>query len=1206
MPMQFSIKISVKDPKDPQVQSLGNLRLRVICEWADCCILSETLGTADVNWVETVTDQVQQDQSAESKVFGASSTIFTSTLTRQIEPKVAQRHILEAFNKEPGIYAVLLKETKKLLPPEVDPTGNIIPNVEPKYIPQLVPIGFLYADCSIFLLETENPVYTESLFSSGLVRAQMTISSDAPLISSDVALPLAPLIIDLQQISGYPLLEGEHSIKMQDHLYVQGVMDIGGLSILRKFYMRPRAENLDMAGPQDSHQKAFIAINSRICILPGLVNLPRFKEALTSSTYNLGIYHEDLFSRAFHTAMIEEYHTALSLNGSSPLQQPPGMPNKADGILYQAISHALTGSSHICPHGQGPFRLEHLLSSSEDLLKEFAMRRRGKQTGDEVVTLREEIVSEVRLCRPSKPLRWKTPDDISLRSALNKVKGLQEIVKAQYVKPRHERFDESGTVIILSTELRRALKHPDPIPKIMHKPAEMESLTKSLSQARLDSTLKLSEEEQRLSERLQLTPFTRMVFVLKFDDDETLLAINNAITKVNSAALPDIQGSLRSYSFTETELKGCTDGTLDVVTGFMIIDDDMRIAVLEGLAAPGCGMQSVFLDIPRQKANDGTLKILANPEVLYPARLYGEFGPDLKRIRIRNKLKKLARRPELYNRKQVELRCFDAIDNIMSLRWAPDMLSTKELDLYPPADSLNKVELLYGEAISRSDLDGTAAEAQRRQQLKEKKAIMEARKLEETYPDDAGQSLKLQTSQSVSDTTEKKQEKRRDEEHRCGPTDCRNPEFEKMLSTRPEHRVDYLSEQKKLLKEAYEQALQRMARREEVASETLVKVLGPDGDKAKIYVYGSQAQSFMAKALRAMRDRINSEKMAATYTFSKDFISQTVCLVDEDADRVAIKAEKASHWLTPSGFQYPKPKTSQDLLTHPKRPSDSRIDELKEAWEGDLPKGMKTSNPEDIANLQLERGYTNRIRGGELFGKLKEPTFTREFDLKLVGDRKSLPRGHMVDGNAGDKDPQAFRSVHLGGEGQAKLIAEAEEAEKKAWRDKVVVDTLSVQVGGFVTRDKTLQFQRTDDILHDEPKRKELIHLRTRKSVGGRDFSYAPAPYSIISQGQYTGNGATALQRTKDPTKWTLTAEGETKDFVRFIDRNANAPRIMCVLSAHKELTKLAPSEMTGPKWSSNAASMQSTEAHLTPHEDYLARRAQAKKNKFAAKNQEI
>jgi hypothetical protein len=60
--------------------------------------------------------------------------------------------------------------------------------------------------------------------------------------------------------------------------------------------------------------------------------------------------------------------------------------------------------------------------------------------------------------------------------------------------------------------------------------------------------------------------------------------------------------------------------------GFMVIDEDQRLVVLEGLAGPGRGMQSVFMDIPRLRENDAEYKMLCNPEVLFASRLYSTFG----------------------------------------------------------------------------------------------------------------------------------------------------------------------------------------------------------------------------------------------------------------------------------------------------------------------------------------------------------------------------------------------------------------------------------------------------------------------------------------------------------------------------------------------------------------------------------------------------
>ena len=47
---------------------------------------------------------------------------------------------------------------------------------------------------------------------------------------------------------------------------------------------------------------------------------------------------------------------------------------------------------------------------------------------------------------------------------------------------------------------------------------------------------------EELSIRLSTTPFTRMVFVFRYDDDDALLAISDAVSRVNTRSMPDIQG----------------------------------------------------------------------------------------------------------------------------------------------------------------------------------------------------------------------------------------------------------------------------------------------------------------------------------------------------------------------------------------------------------------------------------------------------------------------------------------------------------------------------------------------------------------------------------------------------------------------------------------------------------------------------------------
>lgn len=1259
-----------------------NLRVRLMSEWLDCSQLIDNFGEGALSW-ETA-QKASKSPSETQQDFSSTDNIlpFIKTSTFKLDIDIPDLNLpehrlrLQTLNTSPAIYAVVLRQEAR----------EIFQDGEQSEEQRLVPISFVHVDCSKFLMESGTasssgqsiqmtaieqdeqekalPVVPSTILPSPPVNVTMTIHCTTPFLNRAAALELEPLFIDISSICGYPILDDETASDALSSVYVYAKLDLGG-ALSRTIYARPAITSIEsfesgidmpdsISTEGGTRGPEHISVDCRVCCLAGLIDLARFKEALTSTTFVIQVHRENMSRRSFHARACDEYHNFISKKvegeSSAPApapakppakgapattvaavsginSQPTGPMSEADRFLLSCIQKAMQTAAQVRFHGTGRLRLEQLLRQSVDLLKEFA-RRRGTDGGEDDVIVREDFLSEVRLSKPSKPLKWHRPEDISLLGALQRDLLEQEsrlygtmavshtpgtklgasgtgVSKSRKSKPRHEQFENQETRLVISAELHRHLSHPSEEPRVFLK--VIESFIKDGFTEK--KTICDPETMSKLEKRLSVTPFTRMVFAFRYDDDETLLAINDAITKVNKNSLRDIQGSIRSYRFTEQELEACVDGSLDVITGFMVIDDDIRVVVLEGLAAPGKGMQSVFMDIPKTKANDAALKILCSPECLFPARLYGEFGPDLKRIRIRDKLKKLARRPELYNRKQVEEICFSAIDSVMSLRRAVDLKSTKELDMYPSADSLSKVELLYGEAISRSDLDGTAAEADRSAMKRAKKIDKEAKAAEEAEYNNrmygitsgpAAISKSKQSSMKLDNTNRSFSESRKTmfdpDAPRCAPTECWNDAYEEYLATRPAHRTNFLAEQRELKREAWNNMLVRTAKREAESEDILIKVLGKDAVEAgaKIYCYASQSENFKVKAFSELRNRI-AKFNDATYTFSKDFISQTICVVDEDADKKTIEAEKRSHWLTQTGFTYPKPKTLVDLITHPKRPSEARIEDLKDPWSGDA--GIIGKSGADHAeNLRLERGYSVRVRGGDLFGALKPPSFERDFQLSLVGDKQKLPRGNLIGGGDGDKDPAAFKSVHLGGEGQARIIEEALEKEKADWAAKVVVADTSFKVGGFTNKTKVYQFERTNDILKDEPTRRELKALRDRKSVSGKiDYSYSVAPLSLLSSGPYEANAAaTALVRKPNPSKFITvrdidpdaapgTRGAKPKDFVRFIDKNANAARIMCVLSKRSIPPLEYDSEAKGPKWVYPASQVSSNSDPATP-----------------------
>lgn len=159
------------------------------------------------------------------------------------------------------------------------------------------------------------------------------------------------------------------------------------------------------------------------------------------------------------------------------------------------------------------------------------------------------------------------------------------------------------------------------------------------------------------------------------------------------------------------------------------------------------------------------------------------------------------------------------------------------------------MELLYGDALSKQDLDGIILAP------------------EASVSNDFG----IETMPSIDTYESHTSHKQRS--HRMEATVCRNPEFEAHLHARTVLPAkDYLAEQRELRKAAWKRGLENLARREQEDQEIIKAVLGPDAKNANIYCYSGQAMNFKDKMTSVMREKLRATKNA-TFTFSKEYFS---------------------------------------------------------------------------------------------------------------------------------------------------------------------------------------------------------------------------------------------------------------------------------------------------------------------------------------------
>jgi hypothetical protein len=605
-------------------------------------------------------------------------------------------------------------------------------------------------------------------------------------------------------------------------------------------------------------------------------------------------------------------------------------------------------------------------------------------------------------------------------------------------------------------------------------------------------------------------PFSRAVFIFEYKDVAMLHAVNRAIDDVNTAALGDsIQGSLRSHQLSAEQTAGAEAGSLNVMCGFQIIDDHCRMVVVEGLVQSVATLTDEA--VPRGRANDNACRILSNPAIGFHRRLYTAFNVDLKKIKLRDPLPILCEMPEIYNRTKVSPACFEALHRLQAVRNANRIVELAKQSLFPLVDQLLQVESKYGESISMEDIDGrTVTRRRSRVSTREARALEQQQEqakdksgtggaLESSGggaaaaaammppPPPASTTANLMNTRGGGDTTTTTTDgAAHTTARRKAPTDSRNSAFEE--SRRAYSAPDFLTSQREELERTLahfeEQKLVRMAER------------AADPVPSK-FVYSGQKLQYTELKKGEMRAKLGREKNTH-FTYSKDYLAAAVSMVDETRLKLDAEAEARAAWKTKRGFVYPAPKKVVEFAQHPSKPSNSRIDALKEPWVENEMHPLPVGRQIELAEGQSDFD-TIPAQGKELFGGLHVPKYERPYDNNNLGSERRLPRGRMTL----EKNSDYYRSVHLTGEGLAEERAQQIKKEQEAWMAKVVVENLDFKMTGFTTRDRPLQTSKLDDILKGPPLSKPLKIVRNARLPSGKRVPLRPPPISAFSAEEY-------------------------------------------------------------------------------------------------------
>ncbi|KAI9985326.1 hypothetical protein PInf_004654 [Phytophthora infestans] len=603
--------------------------------------------------------------------------------------------------------------------------------------------------------------------------------------------------------------------------------------------------------------------------------------------------------------------------------------------------------------------------------------------------------------------------------------------------------------------------------------------------------------------------FSRIVVIIPYKDSSTLGEVTKAMTNVNLKALPGVP--IRSYQMTESEKMDCETGALDVVTGAQIIDSQFRMVILEGLVDKG--MKYLHQQLQRKGPNDPKgCRMFCNDELRFTRRLYTEFEIDLKRIKLRYPLSVLMTTPDIYMRSKVSANCHQALARLAEMRKVQRLIEVKHLDLFPTSQMLFEVESKYGESVTLEDIYGTS-----------------------------GDSSKSETNNTTSSRDKAKEGRRTFESTRRrnnrlkATTDSTNANFE--LSRRNRVEKNFLLERKK-----HADRLQA-----DYAEKKQAKML-ENTSQGPVYLYSGQKLRTQDTLQDKLRERLSKDHHT-TYTYSHDFQSLALSMVNLEALRQSEEQETRKKWTTQRGFIYPAPRQPSEYKKHPNTPSEARCEDLRQPFVDNI------NHPKPVSRDSSEPGTR------------KGPDFS------------TLPSKDMIFGGTngdGTRNPDYFRSVHMCGEGLRIEMEEALKKEQDAWERRLVVDKKQLKFlahGSICSqpRDKPSQLDKVSDILRGPAYSKPIRIVKNASLPSGKRVPLEKPPVTIHNEEEYVGCVATTFASTLRPSDSnqfvaTDAVSSKPQDFSFPSTSGILTPQVKKIIT-RKEIVPVRGSEKKGLIW---------------------------------------
>ncbi|XP_077982883.1 uncharacterized protein LOC144437742 [Glandiceps talaboti] len=386
-------------------------------------------------------------------------------------------------------------------------------------------------------------------------------------------------------------------------------------------------------------------------------------------------------------------------------------------------------------------------------------------------------------------------------------------------------------------------------------------------------------------------PFARIVYMFEYNNTKFLNHLQSLVTDINAKALnldsmPKhvIEAALSTYKLSEEQQRS---RTLDIVTGFQVMDGEIHIFVLEGLRDEA--IHKLWHTLPRPVADEySVFEALYNSDMMFSERQYASLDVDLTRVRLHEPLSVILKQPLLYIRDMVPKPCLDAIIKLDQITQMKKLRDVTRNDLFPTAEMILSLSREFGVPLTTADFEelkdigGTETEMTKTEE--------NTRVLPHTSRD-------------------------------WTPIDMYNEDYLLYLENKSRtHKQNFVRGNIDFVHE-----LSKGNQKERPKTIAAIPMNGV------AHNYSTQHLISTEQAREKLREELRKDPQHL-YTYCQDYNSATVVPINVEATKKATAAALKADWRTTDGFVYPGMRNALDSNIHPQKPHIARCDELTETW----------------------------------------------------------------------------------------------------------------------------------------------------------------------------------------------------------------------------------------------------------------------------------